>query len=969
LTLCQTFLVFAASDPDQRSRVQRRLVERGRELEALAGLLDAARGGDGRGLLLEGPAGIGKSALVAAACERARNAGMLVLSARGGELERAFGFGVVRQLFEQTLASVSGSRRRSLLSGAARFAVPAIDLAVAPVRGETAAPDPFSVMHGLYWLTVNLSAAHPVLVCVDDAHWADLPSLRWLAYLARRLDGVRVALVVAGRSAEADADPAGAVLAALRAEPAVEVLRPAALSEPAVATLARAHVPAEPAPAFVRACHELTAGNPFLVGELLRAIAAESLPLDEASIAQLRRLVPEGVAAAVLLRLSRLPADATAVARAVAVLEPHAEQRYVSELAGLEEAACATWVDALAKMEILAPGRPLSFVHPLIRVAVETHRGAAERAGTQKRAARLLARADADVELVATHLGESEPGGDGWVVEMLMAAASRALARGAPGAAFAHLRRALEEPPDQRQRGGVLLALGRAGFAAQQPECVGYLREAMTAVEVPAERATAAVQLGLVLIMAGQAGGAREAAAAARRAGAGDRELELALDELELMAQSTGGVQNELGERLERLGRELAGATQSERTLLSRIALTKAVFAHPVADVLQIIPRMLRDGALEPDPALFGGTRPGLVLAICDELERSDQLLGAYLEYTRGAGLLPWFGIAAATRAIPAFRRGDLALAEASATDALQVSDAMTFAFWIPIALGMLVRALLESGSPEQAGEALRRMPSPPQLHAAWPMSYVHHARGLLALAARQPDAALAELERAGEVLLSNGFVNPSVVEWRADAARAHLALGDRRRAAELAREELELARAFGAPRAIGVALRACAAVDESGRLARLREAAEMLRGSQARLEYGYALADLGVALRREDQRSAARQQLLEALQLAQRCGSVWLEGIVRDELAALGTRPRHGAISGREALTASEARVARMAADGMTNKQIAQALFVTYKTVDTHLYRAYHKLGISSRRELGEALRSPSDPDTRSAT
>lgn len=626
-------------------------------------------------------------------------------------------------------------------------------------------------MHGLYWLTVNLSAAHPVLVCVDDVHWADLPSLRWLAYLARRLDGVRVALLVAGRSAETDADPAEAVLAGLRTEPTVNVLRPAALSEPAVAALARARGPAEPAQAFVRACYELTTGNPFLVGELLRAIAAEGLPLDEASIAQLRRLAPEGVAAAVLLRLSRLPAAATEVARAVAVLEPHAEQRYVSELAGLDEAACATWVDALANMEILAPGRPLSFVHPLIRAAVQTHRGAAERAGAHKRATRLLARAGAGVELVATHLAESEPGGDGWVVEMLVSAASQAVARGAPGAAFAHLRRALEEPPDQRRRGGVLLALGRAGFAAQQPECVGYLREAMTAVEVPTERAAAAVQLGLVLIMAGQAGGAREAAAAARRAGAGDRELELALDELELMAQSTGGVQNELGERLERLGRELAGATQSERTLLSRIALTKAVFAHPVADVLQTIPRMLQAGALEPDPALFGGTRPGLVLAICDELERSDQLLAAYLEYTHGAGLLPWFGIAAATRAIPAFRRGDLALAEASATDALQVSDAMTFAFWIPIALGMLVRALLESGSPERAGDALRRTPSPPQLHAAWPMGYVHHARGLLALAARQPDAALAELERAGEVLLSNGFVNPSVVEWRADAA------------------------------------------------------------------------------------------------------------------------------------------------------------------------------------------------------
>jgi DNA-binding CsgD family transcriptional regulator len=279
----------------------------------------------------------------------------------------------------------------------------------------------------------------------------------------------------------------------------------------------------------------------------------------------------------------------------------------------------------------------------------------------------------------------------------------------------------------------------------------------------------------------------------------------------------------------------------------------------------------------------------------------------------------------------------------------------------------MVVRVLLERGSQEQAAEALDRTPPPPQLADAWVMSFVHHARGLLALAARRPESALAELERAGEVLLGNGFVTPAVVEWRADAARARLALGDHERASELAREELALARRFGAPRAIGVALRACAAVEEEGRLERLREAVEVLRRSEARLEYAYALAELGAALRREDQRSAGREQLLEALELTRRCGSVRLEDLVRDELAALGTRLPRSAAAGHDALTPSEARVARMAAEGMTNKEIAQALFVTYKTVDTHLYRAYNKLGISSRRELREALGSLSDRPTRS--
>jgi hypothetical protein len=194
-------------------------------------------------------------------------------------------------------------------------------------------------------------------------------------------------VVIAARPAEVVADAAGAVLGALRAEPAVGLLRPEALSEPAVAAVARSRLGAQAVPAFVRACHELTAGNPFLVGELVRAIAAEGLPADEASAGQLRRLAPEGVSAAVLSRLSRLSSEARAVALAVVVLEPHAEQRYVMELAGIDEAACAIAVDALIGAEILAAGRPLSFGHPLIHAAIEAQVGGAEWARMHNRCA------------------------------------------------------------------------------------------------------------------------------------------------------------------------------------------------------------------------------------------------------------------------------------------------------------------------------------------------------------------------------------------------------------------------------------------------------------------------------------------------------------------------------------------------------------------------------------------------------
>ncbi|MBV8956744.1 MAG: AAA family ATPase, partial [Solirubrobacterales bacterium] len=659
------------------------LIERDSELEALAGLLRGARGGEGGVALIEGPAGIGKSALLAAVVERARGAGMLAVSARGGELEREFGFGVVRQLFERELAGMSGSRRRSLLSGAARFAGPALDLTAGTGKEMPQAPDPFSVMHGLYWLAVNLSAEQAMLVCVDDAHWADLPSLRWLAYLARRLEGARVAVLIAARPAEVEVDAAGAVLAALRAGAAVGVLRPGALSESAVAALLESRLGVQGVPAFARACHEATAGNPFLVGELVRAIAAERLPADETSVERLRGLAPEGVSAAVLLRLSRLSPEARAVALAVGVLEPHAEQRYVSELTGLDGAACAVALDALRAAEILAGDHPLAFVHPLIRAAVGTQVGAAERARIHNRAARVLADAGAGAELVATHLGQTVPDGDEWVVEVLTEAATLALARGAPRVAVAHWRRALDEPPDPARRGGVLIGLGEAEFAVEDPQCADHLREAMLSSRNAEERVTAALLLGQAAVASGQASVAREAVQAARRDRVGDPELEHMLDTLSLMALNLGGGAPQLEDRLERLGRELTGASPAERTLLSRLALTKVALGHSAPEVISIAEKSLEDGALDLDhPDMFGAQRAGIVLAYADQLERADRLQAISVERWREAGMLPRFGLATATRAHTQFRLGDLAGAEISAEDALRASDAAAFSFW-----------------------------------------------------------------------------------------------------------------------------------------------------------------------------------------------------------------------------------------------------------------------------------------------
>ena len=234
-------------------------------------------------------------------------------------------------------------------------------------------------------------------------------------------------------------------------------------------------------------------------------------------------------------------------------------------------------------------------------------------------------------------------------------------------------------------------------------------------------------------------------------------------------------------------------------------------------------------------------------------------------------------------------------------------------------------------------------------------------ARGWTRLARRDFEGARADYERLGGLMESFAMRNPAVLAWRSHLALPLLALERRDEALELAREEVELARDWGAPRAIGVALRT-RGVAESGAvgIATLRESLDVLETSSARLERARTLVELGAALRRSNERAEARELLRQGLEIAHRTGAQPLVEHAQTELAATGARPRRLVLSGTESLTPSERRVAEMAAENMTNKDIAQALFVTPKTVEVHLSNVYRKLGIGSRAQLGEALGAP---------
>jgi DNA-binding CsgD family transcriptional regulator len=906
---------------------------------------------------LEGPAGIGKTRLLAAARAAARDAGFRVLLARPGELEREFPFNVARQLFEPVLAALAPGERAAALAGAAGLAAPLFDdrAAERADRPET----PFPLLHGLHWLAANLAAAEPLALVVDDLHWADEPSLRFLAYLARRLDGLAILLVVAARPPEPGTPEP--LLEALLADDQATALRPGPLSEEAAAALLEARLGAAPEPRFLAACQRATGGNPFLLAELAGALGAEGVAPADAQAERVADLGPRGVARAVGARLRRLPGSAAALARAVAVLDGAATLPLAARLADLSDAEAEHAAGALADAGLLREDGA-AFVHPIVRQAVYRELAPAERARAHERAARLHREEGAPRDRVAAHLLQAAPRGEPWAVDALWAAARAALGRGAPAAAVAHLRRALAEPPPPERRAELLRELGAAEALAHAPEAVEHLEQALGLLQDPRERAEAALELGRTLFGLDRPQEAVAALEAAIAAAAGvDEQLALRVEaELIGAARLHVGLRPLVEERLERLRGRVDGDGPGQRLLLASLAYGSAAVGDNWVRTASLARRALGGGQLlaEVGPESATLTFALNALAIADALDEAVAACDAALEQARARGSALGFALASASRSWTHFRRGALVDAEADARAALAVRREVGWHFATPFALAFLIEALVERGELAEAERTLERarLTGPLPDH----MSVIHllDARGNLHLASGRPREALADLLECGRRHEAWGSLNPGAQWWRSSAALAHCALGEADAARLRADEELALAQRYGAPRAVGIALRVAGLVraDDEG-LELLRRSVAVLEDSPARLERARSLAELGAALRRAGRRVEARELLREAVDVAYRCGAGALLHRAQDELVAAGARPRRARLSGPGALTPSERRVAGMAAEGMSNREIAQALFVTEKTVEMHLGNAYRKLSIRSRAQLPRAL------------
>ena len=927
-----------------------KLLEREHELAVLDEAIERLGRSEGGAVVFEGVAGIGKTTLLAQARGRAQAAGLDVLSASGGELERDFPYGLVRQLFEPVVRRLAPEVRAEVLTGAAGLATPVVAAGAAEAGG-----DPVAVQYGLYWLTANLADRAPIVMVVDDAHWGDAPSLRFLLFLARRLEGVPVLLVLGVRTGDPGAD--SPPLAQLALAPLTALERPAALGEDAVGALiadALGHADDR----FVSACRAATGGTPFLVRELVDALAADSIAPDAGSARRVLELGPETIAHATLLRLARLPAGALPVTKAVAVLGAAARAHLVARLADLEDDEALAAVDALVAARVLRPGHPLAFVHPIVRAAVYEQLPAGERSTAHARAAELLEENSADLDAVATHLRLTLPAARPEVVDRMRDAARHATKRGAPEAAVGYLQRALDEGADPELRIELLLGLAKAEAMLRLPSAVEHLQEALALSGEPGTRARILSDLAEIYFLAGRWHPAVDAIdSALAELGESDGPLGLHLRSLWIGASA---YDPELMPRLEARIPELFELARSggaaARPLNLMLAARAATRGDDVEQIPGLVARGLDGGRLIADA---GSDNPVVPQGMCalvfvDHLDDTAAVSDEVLRDARARGSVVGFASGMAHHAFVHARRGDLADAEADLRAALAVIREHELMFALAVTLWYAVDAIVERPSLADVAALAQGLQLSEGIDATMTGAWLLELRGRLRLELRDIPGAIEDLRSAGRAMEALEHRNPTYCAYQSALALA-LAGDAHEEAIELARSELADARRVGLPRGLGVTLRTVGVLEGDQDV--LREAVAVLEHSQARLEHARALIELGAALRRGNQRAAARDELRAGLDLATRCGADRLAERARDELAASGARERRRALSGAAALTPSERRVANLAGAGMSSPEIAQSLFVTVNTIETHLRHVYAKLGINRRAQLAEAL------------
>lgn len=928
------------------TNIQTLLVNRDEESRDLESLLTEILSGRSATAVIDGPVGIGKTALLDTVERAARSRGLVVLKARCSTIERDFPFGVVRQLLGPVLSTPGHSGRAAAVE--ARTVLAELPYRAADARPAAVA---FDQLEALCAPVLQLAADRAVVIAVDDVQWADEYSAQWLAFLARRLAEIPVLVAVTSRSStpSACADLADELML----HPACRVLRPGPLTVDGAARVLGQALGACPEEPFSLACHAMSGGNPAVLAALVRDLARADVPPIAAGSAQLAAVAARVLPVAVRSALRRESPEVLGVASLLGVLGAGTEPAVLQSVTGLEPLLVNHAVTVLEGSGLLLPGPPRRFSHQLVKEALAGAMAATDRATAHADAARALFTARASAERISAHIIAGAGTGEPWRVEVLRRAARCASDRGAVEVAVRCLRHALTETSSVEVRRRLLVELGCAEAYTDVAACARHLGEAEELIHDPAERAGFLPLLAQALAQSGQP---RRAVELLDRAAAQlpdtDRRLLRILGRRAVIAD---GGRPDTWDSLADRGpcREVAGRTPEERGLLAALAMRSSMRLEGADRAAALAERALRGFDHTEDQVLTAVLATGALL----HADRVESARRWSEEFGAGdAGGPPALrAVLAAVRGKVLHRTGELSRARQEAECALDLTDEPHP--YLPYAAAVALQVLLDSGdtgTAELISHSLTEAPEPEN----WPWPYFLEARARLLAVQGQPRAALRDIEACGRLQEAQWGDNPGRIAWRSRAALLEHRLKRPEAAREYAAQELHQARAWASPVALARALRVSAVVGTRRTAqAELEESVALLADTSDPLELARSLLALGGLFCDTGRTEAGREQLRRALGLAQAASATGLAGQAHRALLASGARPRRLPQVGPGSLTSSQLRIAMLATEGLSNDDIAAQLYITRRTVEFHLTNAYRKLGIDGRVGLREAL------------
>ncbi|WP_441248784.1 ATP-binding protein [Kitasatospora sp. McL0602] len=944
-----------------------RLLEREAELasvaQSLAKLCDEFEAGGteiGELLTFSAPAGHGKTSVLD---EVRRMAGLrkncTFLSGRGGERQTKEPFHVLRQLLLPVLGSLTETERAEVFGGWYSIVGPAIGLV--PPSGEMEPLDPQGVRDGLDYVLTQLAPRRaPLVMVVDDLHWADLESLGWIADFAGRSRNLPVLLVFAYRGDEIPEDAVAfhrQIESQATRKHTLRMLNPASVAE-----LVKDALGGEAEAAFCRQVWAVTAGNPYDTGTLLREIREQSLAPVEENAPQLHDLAASAKGMDRQYWLDKLGPSVLRFAWAAALLGTDIKQSIAANISTHTPAEADEAVRQLRRHRVLttSPNGRLDFVHSLIGTSIYQSMLPGVRTGMHGMAAAVLENAGTGLLEASRHLLETHPEGNDEIVRKLRKAAVEHLAIGAPEAAYRCLERALNEPPDEDDRAEVLYEAGCAALLTDPAATVNQLH---LALELdgglsPELRIDATFRLSEVLAHSGDLFAAAETCREeADRTPPGPGRLRLRASQLmwrfwQRDEEDGPGRSVKLREMYD----NLTGEEDAAHAVLALLAWDLTLRGKPVHSALELVDQALVNGKLPPELGWRGTTWGfelpaivGLTYAYTDQLSRAEKLFSdAILEFEVAGWSGAHLGFAYFLMGLVRFRRGFLAEAEDFLRRGLRLSERI--APDLPLqwdVVGVLADTLLARGRTEEAWElAVKYRFAPPFHPTAMVLPDAPTLYGKLLLARGDNAGAIAALTEVGAQLDARGRRNTVWAPWASHLAVA-LAPTQPEEARRIAEDAVARAREFGTASAIGTALRLQAAVWEGPRVVELlEESVGALTQSPAGYELAHALVDLGEAQRRSGRLEDAAEYLYQGIELAQHCGADGLVSRARRELATSGVHPNRLRTLSKDALSQPEWDVAKLAVAGVPPQRIAEQLGVQLSLVHRRLANVHRKAG-----------------------